>query len=112
MSMSICSNTFVYAQHFEAFPSHLKWLKCQRRRKGGDTINISSLACHGIPADRGRKGGRVSTKKGKHTLLNQSLSNGNDGVDSNYVEQPGESKKGPLHVFHYHQVPWLILPLL
>ena len=76
-SMSICSHALVYAQYFDIFPSYLKWLKCQRRRKGGDSINISNLANHGMPAGRGRKGGRLPTKKGKctsatSTQLNQS----------------------------------------
>ena len=91
ISMSICSHSLVYAQHLEAFPSYLKWLKCQRRRKGGDAINISSLACHGMPAGRGRKGGRVPRKKGQYTPLNRSLLNVNDGAEVINVEQSGES---------------------
>ena len=67
MSMSICSHSIVYAQFFDVFPSYVKWLKCQRRRKGGDSINISNLANHGMPAGRGRKGGRQPAKKVKLT---------------------------------------------
>ena len=67
MSMSICSHSLVYAQFFDVFPSYVKWLKCRRRRKGGDSINISNLANHGMPAGRGRKGGRQPVKKGKLT---------------------------------------------
>ena len=103
-SLSICSHSLVYAQYFDVFPSYVKWLKCQRRRKGGDSINISNLANHGMPAGRGRKGGRLPAKKVKRTLattkqLNQSPLYPSSNITGNAVMplSLGQSSSNPSH---------------